>query len=347
MSFDLITTINQIFSSFSSFVISLLLSMVIFVNGFSDAPNAIATCVTTRATTPKKALIIFCIFNFLGILIMSSFSSRVVYTIFNLVNFNNSKSSIALIGALITIIIWSSFTGKRGIPTSESHALVSSLTGCVLALTLSINSVNINEWVKVFLGIIFSICLSFIISRLITNVIEFLFRNGDRRKTQKIFKRGQILSSASLSFMHGAQSGQKFIGVFILGLMLINNNLTTNFTIPIWLMIYSSFLITMGTLIGGYKTIKTIGMKMTKLELYQGTIVDLSTSICLFISSILGIPISTSHTKSLAITGVMSKRKKSKLNYNIIKRIILAGFITFPCCILLSFIITKLLLIVF
>ena len=149
-----------------------------------------------------------------------------------------------------------------------------------------------------------------------------------------------------MSFMHGAQAGQKFIGVFLLGIMISGKSITTNTSIPIWLMIYAAILIYLGTLIGGYKTIKTVGEKMSKLELYQGTVVDFSTSLCMFISSSFGIPISTSHTKALATAGVLANRKKSSLNFNIIKNILLAGVITIPSCIAISYIITKIIVLI-
>ena len=149
-----------------------------------------------------------------------------------------------------------------------------------------------------------------------------------------------------MSFMHGAQSGQKFIGIFLLGLMLMNNKIEKIETIPLWLMIYCSILITIGIIIGGKKVIKTVGMRLSNLELYQGAVTDISASLCLLLSTILGFPISTSHTKSMSIVGVSACRRLSSINWNVIKNILLAGLITFPCCGLFAFILTKILLII-
>lgn len=322
--------------------------LLFFFNGFSDAPNAIATCVSTRAISPKKSLIMAAVFNFIGILVMSMVNASVVYTIFNLVKFSgdSSKSLITLIAALISIIAWTIITSRKAIPTSESHALIAALTGSSVALTNNFSSVNGSEWIKVLLGMVISIVVGFIVGYLICKIIEGIFKNIDRRKTLKGFKYAQIFGGASMSFMHGAQAGQKFIGVFILGIMLVSGQSgSVSFSIPIWLMIYCSLLMTIGTSIGGYKIIKTVGTKMSNLELYQGAIVDISTAGCLLFASIFGIPMSTSHTKSLVITGVGACRRLSNINWRVVKNILLAGVITFPCCGVFTYIITKLLLI--
>jgi PiT family inorganic phosphate transporter len=341
--------ITQVFSNYSLLIIVVLLSFVIFANGFADAPNAIATCVSTRAISPKKALIMAAIFNFLGIAFMSMVNAGVAKTIFNIANFG-SDSKIALLAlsaALISIITWAFSAGRLGIPTSESHALIAAITGSSVALFNNFSNVNGKEWTKVLLGIVISIVLGFIVGLIITKIIELIFKNVDRRNTLKGFKYAQIFGGAFLAFMHGAQAGLKFIGVFILGIMIYNGNTTLDFNIPLWLMIYCALLMTIGTSIGGYKIIKTIGSKMSKLELYQGTATDIATSLCLLMSSIFGIPVSTSHTKSLAITGVVASRRISSINFNTIKNILLAGIITFPCCGLLAFLLTKVLLFIF
>lgn len=348
MNLDFMNFISQTFSSISFFILVVLLSGVIFVNGFSDAPNAIATCVSTRAISPKKALFMSGIFTFLGILIMSYINASVAHTIFNLANFGTETAPaiVALSAALISIIAWATFAGKIGIPTSESHALIAALTGAAVALSGTFSVVNGKEWVKVFLGIGVSIILGFIVGFIMAKITEAIFKYFDRRRTMPGFKITQIIGGAAMSFMHGAQAGQKFIGVFILGILFANGvHGNTDFTIPVWLMVYCAALMTIGTSIGGYKIIKTVGTKMTKLELYQGAVVDVATSACLLFASTFGIPISTAHTKSLAITGVSACRRLSSINWNVIKKILLAGIVTFPCCGLVSFVITKIFLI--
>lgn len=161
MNLDFMNFISQTFSSISFFILVILLSGVIFVNGFSDAPNAIATCVSTRAISPKKALFMSGIFTFLGILIMSYINASVAHTIFNLADFGTETKPaiIALSAALISIISWATLAGKIGVPTSESHALIAALTGAAIALSNTFSVVNGKEWIKVFLGIGVSIIL--------------------------------------------------------------------------------------------------------------------------------------------------------------------------------------------
>lgn len=350
MVITLVEFIEKLFSSWSFFIMAILLSGVIFANGFTDAPNSIATCVTTRTITPKGAILMSAVFNFFGIFIMSTINAKVAKTIFNIVDLgtNSETAVLALSAAMISIVSWAFLSGKLGIPTSESHALIAGLTGAAIALRGGFFAVNGYEWLKVFIGIVASIIGGFSVGFIFVKIVECIFRNFNRAKTKKFFRVSQILGGASMSFMHGSQAGQKFIGVFILGILL-SNGITevADFQIPIWLMVYCALLMTLGTSIGGYKIIKTVGSKVASLELYQGAVSDIATASCLLLASIFGIPVSTAHTKSLAIMGVGASRRLSNINWNIVKRIILAGIITFPCCGLFAFIVTKILLMIF
>ena len=347
MVITLVEFIEKLFSSWNFFIMAILLSGVIFANGFTDAPNAITTCVTTRAISPRRALIMSAIFNFLGIFVMSTINAKVAKTIFNIVDLgsNPEMAVLALSAAMISIVSWAFISGKTGIPTSESHALIAGLSGSAIALMGGFSAINGQEWLKVLIGIVASILVGFVIGFLLAKVVEGIFKNFDRTKTMKFFKASQIFGGASMSFMHGAQAGQKFIGVFILGILLSNGiTNSADFEIPIWLMVYCALLMTIGTSIGGYKIIKTVGTKVANLELYQGATSDIATASCLLLFSALGIPASTAHTKSLATMGVGASRRLSNINWNMVRRIILAGIITFPCCGLFAFIVTKILL---
>ena len=172
----------------------------------------------------------------------------------------------------------------------------------------------------------------------------------DRRKTNKFFKNTQIFGALTTCFMNGAQDGQKFIAILLLGLALSSGNmeqLNNNFSIPIWLILYSSILIAMGTIIGGLKIIKTIGTRVTKVERYQGTAADVSSAICLLGSSIAGIPVSSTHTKNSAVMGVGASKRLSNVNWKTARNMILTWIFTFPCCGALGFILTKILINIF
>ena len=331
------------------FVITALISGVIFVNGCSDAPNTIATSVSTRSITPRKALIMVAICNFLGVFVMAIIGATVAETIINIANFGNDShiALIALCSAMITIVLWSIFTWYFGIPTSQSHTLVASLSGAAIAVSNGLNGIGFGEWEKVIYGLIISTILGFVLGFIVARLIEMIFKYADRRRVNPIFKFGLIIGDALEAFLNSAQDSQKFIAIFMMGILLSNN--VTDLQIvetPIWMMIFFATIMTLGTCIGGSRIIKNVGMKMTKLEAYQGTAADIGSSICLIFSTLSGIPLSTTQTKTTAIMGVGASRRISSVDWNIAKRMVLAWIITFPGSGALAYLITKLLLIV-
>ena len=337
--------ISQLFTNPLLLIITVLILGVILVNGWTDAPNAIATCVSTRAITPKKAIAMAAIFNFFGVLVMTIISSTVVQTLYNIANFgdNPSNALMALCAGLVAIVLWAVFAWLFGIPTSESHALVAGVSGAAIAIQHGINGINMEEWKKVIYGLILSAVLGFLFGYVITKVIEKICKNMDRRKTLPFFKKLQVFSGAGMAFMHGAQDGQKFIGIFLLGVSLANGITNTEtFQIPIWLMILCSATMTLGTSIGGYKIIKTVGLKMVKLETYQGASADIGSSLCLLVSTLFGIPVSTTQVKTTAIMGVGASRSLRRVNWKIVKNMVLTWVITFPVCGILGYLATLL-----
>lgn len=332
--------INQILANPTYLLIVLLTLGVIFVNGWTDAPNAIATCVSTRALSPKKSILMAAIFNFLGIVVMCLFSNAVVQTIYNMVDFgNNSQDAlIALCAGLFAIVLWAVGAWYFGIPTSESHALIAGISGAAVALHGNFSGINGGEWIKVIYGLIISSVLGFSLGFISAKVIEFICKNMNRNKTLKFFKGGQIFGGAAMAFMHGAQDGQKFMGVFLLGTCLASGYYgVTEFSIPFWLMLLCSVVMALGTSVGGYKIIKTVGMGMVKLETYQGFAADVAGAMCLLVSTVFGIPVSTTHTKTTAIMGVGASKRISNVKWGIVKEMTLAWILTFPGCGLLGY----------
>lgn len=340
MEITLIEFISHVVQNPTYLVIVLLIFAVILVNGWTDSPNAIATCVSTRSLSPKKSIILASIFNFLGVLIMCMLSGVVAETIYNMVDFgsNNTDSLIGLCAGMFAVVIWSVTSWLFGIPTSESHALIAGITGAAIALQ-GFAAINGAEWIKVIYGLIISLVVGFILGFIIVRIIEKICKNMIRSKTLKFFKYGQICSASFMAFMHGAQDGQKFIGVFLLATYLVNGiALSSTFEIPVWLMILCSIIMTIGTSIGGYRIIKKVGIGMVKLEKYQGFAADLAGATCLLGSTIAGIPVSTTHTKTSAIMGVGTSKRLSNVNWSIVKEIILTWILTFPGCGLLGWV---------
>lgn len=327
--------IHQIINNPALLITVVLTLGVILVNGWTDAPNAIATCVSTRSMEPKKAIIMAAIFNFLGVFVMTAFNATVAQTIYNMVDFrgDSHNSLIALCAALVAIVAWATGAWVFGIPTSESHALIAGLSGAAIALQRGISGINWHEWIKVIYGLVISTLLGFVLGFVVVRIIEATFKGMDRRKSKPAFQKAQILGGAAMAFMHGAQDGQKFMGVFMLGMFLANGQSdVTNFTIPVWLMILCSLVMALGTSIGGYRIIKTVGMGMVKLDTYQGFAADTAAAISLLISSLTSLPVSTTHTKTTAIMGVGASKRISSVNWSVVKEMVLAWVLTFPGC---------------
>lgn len=332
-------------------MVSVILTLaVIFVNGWTDAPNAIATCVTTRCMEAKPAILMAAAFNFIGVLVMTLINSSVAMTIKDMVNFNGNNQSalVALCAALVAIVVWAVAAWYFGIPTSESHALIAGLSGAAIALQGGLSGINGGEWIKVIYGLILSAALGFALGYAVCKAVTFICRGFDRRKTNCFFKYGQIAGAAMTAFMHGAQDGQKFIGVLFLGLAFSHGqNDVSGIAIPVWLMLLCSVVMALGTSVGGEKIIKSVGMDMVKLEKYQGFSADIAAALCLLFSSIFGIPVSTTHTKTTAIMGVGSVRRISAIDFNVVKDMMLTWVFTFPGCGLISFIMAKIFIALF
>lgn len=338
--------LNELINSPPLLITVLLTIGVILVNGWTDAPNAIATCVSTRAIKPRNAIIMAAIFNFLGVFFMTMINKSVAATISNMVDFGTDPKvgTIGLSAALFSIVLWATSAWYFGIPTSESHALIAGLTGAAIGFHGNLSGVNGAQWMKVVIGLGLSTFLGFGLGYVIVKIVEKFFKNRDRRKTNPLFKKLQIMAAAAMAFMHGAQDGQKFIGVFLLGMYMAKSQpIPSSFDIPIWLMVFCSVVMALGTSIGGYRIIKAVGIDMVKLEPYQGFAADTAASIALFIASVYrGIPVSTTHTKTTAIMGVGAAKRLSSVNWTVVREMVLAWVLTFPGCALVGYLVTKL-----
>ncbi len=347
---DLLDFIIKCTESPALLVTVVLVLGVILVNGWTDAPNAIATVVSTGSMRPKTAILMAAVMNFAGVLVMSLVSSKVADTIYKMVDFKGDAHNalVALCASLFAIVLWAVAAWWFGIPTSESHALIAGVTGAAIALG-GADGVNMGEWVKVLIGLLLSTVLGFLAGYFVVKIVVIICRHKDRRKTDSFFKGGQIVGGAAMAFMHGAQDGQKFMGVFMLGSMLASGSYVAggNFNTTIWLMVLCSVVMSLGTSIGGYKIIKSVGMDMIKLEKYQGFSADIAGALCLLLASLTGIPVSTTHTKTTAIMGVGAAKRISAVNWSVVKEMVFAWVLTFPGCGLIGFIMAKIFMAIF
>lgn len=329
------------------FLTTLLVLAVVFVNGWTDAPNAIATAVSTRSIEPQKAIYLATLFNFLGVFIMTALNANVAETIYNMVDFNGNTNEalIALASAQVSIVIWATAAWYFGIPTSESHALIAGLSGSAIALHGGLAGINGAEWMKNIYGLVLSTVVGFLMGYVVVEIIKRLLAGSDRRSTKTFFKNGQIVSAAAMAFMHGAQDGQKFMGVFMLAFSLAaGTSGVGHFVIPSWLMILISLVIGLGTSLGGLRIIKSVGMNMVKLETYEGFAADIGAVVSLLVASVAGFPVSTTHTKTTAIMGVGASKHIKNVNWSVVSEMGLAWILTFPGCGLIGFIVTYLLI---
>ena len=332
------TFLGQIVSNPVLAVTVILALGAIFVNGWTDAPNAIATCVTTRCMPARAAILMSAAFNFLGVLIMTHFNASVANTISHIVDFggNSTMALACLCAALFSIVVYGATASRFGIPTSQSHSLIAGLTGAAIALG-GASSVNVHEWMKVIYGLALSIGLGFVMGWVLCKLVSILFAAANRRRANVFFKYAQIASAAAMSFMHGAQDGQKFIGVLFLGVAFANGQTSVGDAgIPIRIMLLCSATMGIGTSVGGERIIKSVGQSMVKLEKYQGFSADLAGAANLLLA------VSSTHIKTCAIMGVGAVKRLSAINFGVVKDMMFTWFFTFPACGLISFVMAKL-----
>lgn len=344
---------NQMTANPLLFMAVMLTLGVILVNGWTDAPNAIATCVVTRCMPPKSAILMAALFNFLGVFVMTLINATVAETITKMVDFGADPdlAIIALSAALFAIVLWATLAWVFGIPTSESHALIAGLTGSAIAIHNSLEGVNGAEWIKVVYGIGISVTLGFGLGWLVCKLVTKLFYKANRPKTEPFFRGAQIAGAASMAFMHGAQDGQKFMGVILLCVYMSKGQaLPSDIDIAgeyMWLMILCSVVMALGTAMGGKKIIKSVGMDMVKLEKYQGFSADIAAALSLLFCSVFSLPVSTTHAKTTSIMGVGAVKRVSAINFGVVKEMVLTWVLTFPGCGLVGFVMTKIFMMIF
>ncbi len=308
--------------------ILLVLALVLaaeFVNGWTDAPNSIATVISTRVLSPGQAILMASFFNILGTMSGTAVAATIGKGIVN-----PEVISVTTVGAaMVGIVFWSTLAWYFGLPTSETHALVAGLTGAALA-TAGPQALLWAGWKKVLIGLGFSTFLGFGGGLLIMGSIYRIFARVRPATIRRIFGRGQVLSAAFMAFSHGSNDGQKFIGAFCLVLLL--GGVHSTFHVPLWVILLCAVMMGIGTSVGGWRIIKTIGLKLTKLEPVQGFAAETGAAMTIELASRLGIPLSTTHTISTSIMGVGATRRFSAVRWGVSRDIVTAWILTFPVC---------------
>jgi PiT family inorganic phosphate transporter len=319
---------------FLFFVLALVLAAE-FVNGWTDAPNSIATVVSTRVLTPVQALAMASAFNVLGAMSGTAVASTIGKGIVKPEIIDPSTVA----AAMVAIVVWSTIAWLFGLPTSESHALVAALTGAGLAAA-GPGVVIWDGWEKVGVGLLFSTFLGFVGGLAIMLAIYWVFRSRRPGTMRIVFGRLQIFSAMFMAFSHGSNDGQKFIGAFTLTLVL--GGVLPKFEVPMWVILLCAGTMGIGTAIGGWRILKTMGLKLTKLEPMHGFAAETAAATTIEIASRLGIPLSTTHTITTSIMGVGSTRRFSAVRWGVGAQIVTAWVLTFPMCAIIGFLLTKL-----
>ena len=304
------------------------------VNGATDAPNAIATVVGTRAMSAGRAIAMAAICNFIGLVGITAVSTAVAGTIFGMVDFggDNHAALVALAAAMVAIIVWGVAAWALGIPTSQSHSLIAGITGAAIALQGGLGGVNVEQWMKVIYGLVISTVLGFGTGWLFVRLIKKACAGFDRAGTTKFFKWAQIVAGAGVAVLHGAQDGQKFLSLAMLAVMLGMYGTSDMQGFPLWLIVLISLAMSLGTAVGGRKIIKSVGVEMVKMEQYQGFAACLSACFCIGLATFTGMPVSTTHTKTTAIMGVGAEKSLRGVKWNLAGRMVLTWVLTFPGC---------------
>jgi PiT family inorganic phosphate transporter len=296
-----------------------------FLNGFHDSASSIATIVSTRTLKPLWAVIWAAFFNFIAFLF---FKLHVANTMGVGLIDPLVVDKLIIFTTLSGAIFWNVLTWYYGIPSSSSHALIGALVGSSLAKA-GYHSVQIAGISKVVASIFFSPLLGYVLGLFLMFAVTLIFFHFTRPKVDKWFQRVQFLSSALMSLGHGANDAQKTMGIIAI-LLFSSNLLGPEFYVPLWVIITCNFVMALGTLLGGWRIVKTMGMRITKLKPVHGSCAELAGAFTLFLATHFGIPVSTTHTIAGAIFGVGSSTRASAVRWGIAQRIVLAWVITLP-----------------
>ena len=302
-----------------------------FVNGWTDAPNSIATVVSTRVLSPQRAVIMATVLNTAGAFSGTAVAATIGKGIVDPTIINTTTVAAAMVG----IVLWSSLAYYMGgLPTSESHALVAGLAGAGLA-TAGPTVLLWEGWSKVLIGLLFSTFLGFLGGLGIMLLLYRVFYRSRPGTVRILFGRLQVLSAAFMAFSHGSNDGQKFIGVFTLALVL--GGILPEFAVPVWVILLCAATMGIGTALGGWKIIRTMGIRLTKLEPIHGFSAETSAALVIEVASRFGIPLSTTHTIGTSIMGVGSIQRFSAVRWGVAGEIIMAWLLTFPACGLIAY----------
>ncbi|WP_028050492.1 inorganic phosphate transporter [Cellulomonas sp. URHD0024] len=304
-----------------------------YTNGFHDAANAIATSVSTRALTPRVALLMAAFFNLLGALLGTNVATTIAEDIISITDVSSQEGLIIVFSALVGAITWNLITWRLGLPSSSTHAIIGALTGVGIAASVTVHWEQI--WDKVVLPMVFSPVIGFLGAFALMVVVLWIVRNRAPARTQRRFRIAQTASAAAMALGHGLQDAQKTMGIIVLAL--VAGGFHTGSSIPLWVKLSSALAISLGTYSGGSRIMRTLGRKIIELDPARGFVAESVASLVLYGSAYwFHAPVSTTHTITSAIMGVGATKRLSAVRWGVAKNIAYAWVLTIPAAALVA-----------
>ena len=295
-----------------------------YINGFHDTANAIATSVATRALRPQYALLMATVFNFVGAFAGTAVAKTIGAGLVN----EQTTSQVIVASALIGAIAWNLITWWLGLPSSSSHALVGGLIGATIA-SVGTGALKLDGiWNKVLLPLITSPIAGFVIALVLMTVLSWVFRNAARKPLGAAFRRLQVFSAGYMAFAHGSNDAQKTMGIITLALF--SAGVIPTVDVPPWVIVIAASAISLGTAIGGWRIMHTMGHRVVELEPIHGFAAETTAATVLLTTAHLGMPVSTTHVISSAIMGVGASRGVRGVRWGVARRILVAWVLTIP-----------------
>ncbi|USB33889.1 inorganic phosphate transporter [Paenibacillus sp. YPG26] len=308
-----------------------------FINGFHDTANAIATSVSTRALKPRTAILLAAVMNFVGALVFTGVAKTIGGKVANPAELSNGLE--ILIATLLAAIIWNLITWWFGIPSSSSHALIGALAGAVY-MGAGHDKVNWSGFRTIIEGLILSPLIAFALGFVVMTILKWIFAKRSPHTVNKGFRTMQIITAAMQAFTHGTNDAQKAMGIITFALVTAKYQSTME--VPMWVKIAAATAMALGTSVGGWKIIKTMGTKIFKIEPINGFAADISAATVIFGATLTNLPASTTHAITSSILGVGSAKRFSAVKWSVAGRILVSWVITIPISAVLAGIIVKL-----
>lgn len=315
-----------------------------YINGFHDTANAIATSVSTRALTPRRAIIIAAILNFVGALVSTGVAQTIAKDIVN----PQYVTQQIVISALIGAIFWNLLTWYFGIPSSSSHAIIGGMIGAAVS-KLGFGVLHVQGIIKIITALIASPIIGIVLGFLIMKTLYFAFGSVAPSKVNQGFRKMQVLSAGLLAFNHGSNDAQKSMGIITMALVASGLQDPANLDPALWVKFSCALAMALGTAMGGWKIIRTMGGKIFKLEPINGFAADLTSSIVIWTATAfpgLHLPVSTTHVVSGSIMGVGSAKRISAVRWGVAQQMLMAWIVTIPTTAIVSFLCYKLIAII-